>query len=41
MEIGDLEYSLRRSLKKLTYRYQGRYFRMTDVHGHVMHDLLA
>jgi len=25
----------------LTYRYQGRDFRLTDVHGHVMHDLLA
>ena len=27
--------------KKLTYRYQGRDFRLTDVHGHVMHDLIA
>ncbi|MEM0970011.1 MAG: DUF1501 domain-containing protein [Verrucomicrobiota bacterium] len=26
---------------KLTYRYQGRDFRLTDVHGHVVHDLLA
>ena len=26
---------------KLTYRYQGRDFRLTDVHGHVMHDLIA
>lgn len=26
---------------KLTFRYQGRDFRLTDVHGHVMHDLLA
>lgn len=25
---------------KLTYRYQGRDFRLTDVHGHVVHDLL-
>jgi uncharacterized protein (DUF1501 family) len=25
---------------KLTYRYQGRYFRLTDVHGHVVKDLL-
>ncbi len=26
--------------EKLTYRYQGRDFRLTDVHGHVMKDLL-
>lgn len=26
---------------KLTYRYQGRDFRLTDVNGHVVHDLLA
>lgn len=27
--------------KKLTYRYQGRDFRLTDVHGHVVHDLIS
>ncbi|QDV25378.1 DUF1501 domain-containing protein [Aureliella helgolandensis] len=27
--------------KRLTYRYQGRDFRLTDVHGHVVHDLIA
>jgi len=26
---------------KLTYRYQGRDFRLTDVHGSVVKDLLA
>jgi hypothetical protein len=26
---------------KLTYRFGGRDFRLTDVHGHVLHDLLA
>jgi hypothetical protein len=26
---------------RLTYTYQGRRFRLTDVHGHVVHDLLA
>ncbi|HLK13381.1 MAG TPA: DUF1501 domain-containing protein, partial [Fimbriimonadaceae bacterium] len=26
---------------KLTYRYQGRDFRLTDVHGHVVKDLIA
>ena len=27
--------------EKLTYKYQGREFRLTDVHGEVVHDLLA
>lgn len=27
--------------EKLTYRYQGRRFRLTDVHGHVVDDLIA
>ncbi len=26
---------------KLTYRFQGRDFRLTDVHGHVVDRLLA
>jgi hypothetical protein len=26
---------------RLTYRFQGRDFRLTDVHGHVIHDILA
>jgi hypothetical protein len=26
---------------KLTYRYQGRQFRLTDVHGHVVQGVLA
>ena len=26
---------------KLTYRYQGRDFRLTDVHGVVVRDILA
>ncbi|MEL7163100.1 MAG: DUF1501 domain-containing protein, partial [Bacteroidota bacterium] len=25
----------------LTFKHQGRRFRLTDVHGHVVHDLLA
>jgi hypothetical protein len=25
----------------LTFRYQGRQFRLTDVHGEVMHDWFA
>ncbi len=27
--------------ERLTYRFQGRRFRLTDVHGNVVHDLLA
>ena len=26
--------------RKLTYRYQGREFRLTDIHGHVIRDIL-
>ena len=26
---------------RLTYKYQGRYYRLTDVHGHVVPDVLA
>jgi uncharacterized protein (DUF1501 family) len=45
MHIHDLNATILHLLgidhRKLTYRYQGRDFRLTDVHGHVMHDLLA
>ncbi|HRX56790.1 MAG TPA: DUF1501 domain-containing protein, partial [Verrucomicrobiales bacterium] len=27
--------------ERLTYRFQGRYFRLTDVHGTVVRDVLA
>ncbi|MBL9151824.1 MAG: DUF1501 domain-containing protein [Verrucomicrobiales bacterium] len=27
--------------ERLTYRFQGRYFRLTDIHGHVVRDILA
>ena len=27
--------------ERLTYRFQGRYFRLTDVHGEVVHDIIA
>ena len=27
--------------ERLTYKFQGRKFRLTDVHGHVQHQLLA
>jgi len=27
--------------KRLTYKFQGRDFRLTDVHGNVVHKILA
>ncbi|MBL8825099.1 MAG: DUF1501 domain-containing protein [Planctomycetia bacterium] len=27
--------------ERLTYQHQGRYYRLTDVHGHVVHDILS
>ena len=27
--------------EKLTYKFQGRYFRLTDVHGHVIKDIIT
>ena len=27
--------------KRLTFKHQGRYFRLTDVHGDVVRDVLA
>jgi len=27
--------------KRLTFRFQGRDFRLTDVHGNVVHDALV
>jgi uncharacterized protein (DUF1501 family) len=45
MHVHDLNATIMHLLgidhKRLTYRYQGRDFRLTDVHGHVLHDLLA
>ncbi|MCB1094640.1 MAG: DUF1501 domain-containing protein [Verrucomicrobiae bacterium] len=45
MHIHDLNATILHLLgidhKKLTYRYQGRDFRLTDVHGHVLHDLIV
>ena len=45
MHIHDLNATILHLLgidhRRLTYRYQGRDFRLTDVHGHVMHDLIA
>ncbi|MGB7347094.1 MAG: DUF1501 domain-containing protein [Pirellulaceae bacterium] len=45
MHIHDLNATILHLLgidhKRLTYRYQGRDFRLTDVHGHVVMDLVA
>ena len=45
MHIHDLNATILHLLginhKRLTYRYQGRDFRLTDVHGHVVHDLIS
>ncbi len=27
--------------EQLTYRFQGRYYRLTDVHGQVVHEIVA
>jgi hypothetical protein len=45
IHVHDLQATLLHLLgldhEKLTYRFQGRDFRLTDVHGHVVKDLLA
>jgi hypothetical protein len=45
MHIHDLHATMLHLLgfdhEKFTYRYAGRDFRLTDVHGHVVHEILA
>ena len=45
VEVHDLNATILHMLglehKRLTYRFQGRDFRLTDVHGKVIHDLLT
>lgn len=45
MHVHDLQATILHLLgvdhTKLTYKYQGRYFRLTDVHGHVVRDILV
>lgn len=45
MHIHDLNATILHLLgidhRRLTYRYQGRDFRLTDVHGHVVSDIIA
>jgi hypothetical protein len=45
VHVHDLQATILRLLgvdhRDLTWRHQGRYFRLTDVHGHVIDDLIA
>ncbi len=45
VHVHDLQATILRLLgvdhTQLTYKYQGRYYRLTDVHGHVVKDILA
>ena len=45
MHVHDLNATILHLLgidhRKLTYRYQCRYFRLTDIHGHVIKDIIA
>jgi hypothetical protein len=45
IEIHDLNATILHMLgidhMKLTYRFQGRDFRLTDIAGHVQHKMLA
>ncbi len=45
MHIHDLNATILHQLginhRRLTYRYQGRDFRLTDVHGHVVKDIIS
>ena len=45
MHVHDLQATIMNQLgidhERLTYRYQGRDFRLTDVHGKVVKDILA
>jgi hypothetical protein len=45
VHVHDLQATLLNQLgldhKRLTYRFQGRDFRLTDVHGEVVRDIVA
>jgi len=45
MDVHDLHATILHQLgldhEKLTFRFQGRDYRLTDVHGRVIHDVLA
>ena len=39
--LGIIPHLLGINHERLTYKYQGRQFRLTDVHGRVVSDILA
>jgi hypothetical protein len=45
VHVHDLQATILHQLginhEKLTYKFQGRQFRLTDVHGNVVEDILA
>lgn len=45
VHVHDIQATILRCLgidhKKLTYKFQGRYFRLTDVHGEIVNKMLA
>ena len=45
VHVHDLQATVLNQLgldhERLNYKYQGRFFRLTDVHGHVKHELLG
>lgn len=45
VHVHDLQATILHQLginhERLTHRYQGRYFRLTDVHGNVVEQILA
>jgi hypothetical protein len=45
VHVHDLQATILHQLgldhKRLTYRFQGRDYRLTDVHGEVVQDILA
>jgi hypothetical protein len=45
VHVHDLQATIMHQLgfnhEKLTFRFQGRDYRLTDVHGHVVKDILA
>lgn len=45
VHVHDLQATILHQLginhERLTYRFQGRHYRLTDVHGHVVQDVLA
>ena len=45
MHVHDLQATILHQLgidhERLTFRHQGRYYRLTDIHGKVAHEILT